>query len=210
MLATALGTEESRAVVVPEDEARAACYGLIAHIFSSPPSETILRTIATVDLVHGAIDGPLYSAWRQLQESAAQSNAARLSLEFDDLFGGVGKPRIALHGCYYLTGFFMEKPLAKLRDDLAQLGLSRRSSVGEPEDHISALCEAMRVLVAGLDGNPPAPIETQRDFFRRHLAPWVDALAAVLQQNEVSAFYASVGRFMHEFFQIENESFEIV
>jgi TorA maturation chaperone TorD len=210
MPAIAVSPEERSPVVVyPEDETRAACYGLIAHLFSSPPSDAVLRTIASMDLIHAG-SGALYSAWRHLQQNASSANPVALRQEFDDLFIGVGKPQIALHGCYYLTGFLMEKPLSKLRDDLSELGFSRQESARESEDHIAALCEVMRVLVAGHDDMPPAPVEAQTDFFRRHLAPWMGKLTSSLERNAVSTFYANVGRFMHEFFQVENESFEIV
>ncbi|MFX6540764.1 molecular chaperone TorD family protein, partial [Acinetobacter baumannii] len=38
------------------------------------------------------------------------------------LFGGVGRPEIVVFGSFYLAGFVNEKPLVKLRDDLAALG----------------------------------------------------------------------------------------
>jgi TorA maturation chaperone TorD len=210
MLAIAGGLEESKAVgVVPEDETRAVCYGLFAHLFSAPPSSALLGTIAQHNLIQSEAATPLGVAWRQLQEIASDSDPARLRQEYDDLFAGVGKPEIMLQGCYYLTGFLMEKPLAKLRDHLDELGFARRQSVAESEDHISALCEVMRVLIAGYAGEPSAPIETQHEFFLRHIAPWAPKLAAALEQNKVSTFYAHAGKFIQAFFQIEHESFEI-
>ena len=210
MPAIAVGPEERRTVVVyPEDETRGVCYGLIARLFSAPPSDAVLRMIATMDLIHAG-DSALHSAWRHLQQNASRVDPTALRQEFDDLFIGVGKPQIPLHGCYYLTGFLMEKPLSKLRDDLTELGFSRQESAPESEDHIAALCEVMLVLIAGHEDMPPALVEEQRNFFYRHLAPWAHKLTSALGRNEVSVFYANAGRFMQEFFQVENESFEIV
>lgn len=206
----AIALEESGSVgLAPEDETRAVCHGLIAYLFSSPPSSALLRTIMQYDLVQSEMDTPLSDAWRQLQESAGKFDPARLRQEYDDLFIGVGKPEIMLQACHYLTGFLMEKPLARLRDHLDELGFERRRSVAESEDHISALCEVMRVLVAGHNAHPAAPIETQHEFFLRHIAPWAPKLAAALEQNKVSTFYAHAGKFIQAFFQIEQESFEI-
>ena len=65
------------------------------------------------------------------------------------LFGGVGKPEVYLFGSHYLSGFLNEKPLARLRTDLAALGLARDEAMPETEDHIAYLCEVMRYLIAG-------------------------------------------------------------
>ena len=71
--------------------------------------------------------------------------------EYDALFGGVGKPEVYLFGSHYLSGFLNEKPLARLRTDLAALGLARDEAMPETEDHIAYLCEVMRYLIAGDD-----------------------------------------------------------
>ncbi|MGH8770944.1 MAG: TorD/DmsD family molecular chaperone, partial [Burkholderiales bacterium] len=138
-----------------------------------------------------------------------EAESSRLREEYDQLFIGVGKPDVMLYGSYYLSGFLMEKPLAKLREDLLKLGLSRRQSVGEPEDHISALSETMRLLVMGQGHFPPASLETQKDFFHRHLEPWYRKLTAALVENKVSEFYRRAGSFIQAFFEVETESFEI-
>ena len=46
--------------------------------------------------------------------------------EYTDLFIGVGKSEVNLHGSHWLSGFMMDKPLAELRGDLTELGLERR------------------------------------------------------------------------------------
>ncbi|MGH8727736.1 MAG: TorD/DmsD family molecular chaperone [Burkholderiales bacterium] len=202
-------SEESQVVVSPEDQARAGLYGLIANIFHAPPSGDILKAIAEASLIDGHAESPLAAAWRQLQETSAIASEGRLRQEYDELFIGVGKPEIMLYGSYYLSGFLMEKPLAKLREHLSHLGFKRRLSVGEPEDHLSALCEVMRGLIVGSGELPAAPVETQKEFFHRHLSPWAPKLADALIQNTRSEFYARAGKFAQVFFQIEKESFEI-
>jgi TorA maturation chaperone TorD len=210
MLVVTAALEESTEVVIsPEDEARAAFYGLIGHIFHAPPSSDILDAIANQDPVSNQTDTPLRRAWGELQKTARNAKASQVRQEYDDLFIGVGKAEIMLYGSYYVSGFLMEKPLAKLREHLNELGFARRQAVGEPEDHISALCEVMRVLILGTENLPAAPVETQKDFFHRHLAPWVPRLTTALAQNKISEFYSRAGQFTQEFFQIENESFEI-
>jgi TorA maturation chaperone TorD len=59
---------------------------------------------------------------------------AAIAREYDRLFGGVGKPEVFLYGSHYLSGFLNEKPLARLRTDLAALGLARDEAMPETED----------------------------------------------------------------------------
>ena len=68
-----------------------------------------------------------------------------------------------MHGSWYLTGFLMEKPLAVLRDDLTALGLARRDSCGEPEDHLAALCDVMRALLIDVRRAPAERARAQED-----------------------------------------------
>ena len=111
--------------------------------------------------------------------------------EYDALFGGVGKPEVYLFGSHYLSGFLNEKPLARLRDDLAALGLARDEAMPETEDHIAYLCEVMRYLIAG-DDVAVANLTRQREFFAAHLQPWVGG--AVRRHRGASARRASMPR----------------
>ncbi len=93
--------------------------------------------------------------------------------EYNNLFVGVGKCEVNLHASHWLTGFMMEKPLVELRTALADLGLGRQAGVTMLEDHLAALCETMRILIAGTEARAPASIAAQRAFFERQIAPWV-------------------------------------
>jgi TorA maturation chaperone TorD len=97
-----------------------------------------------------------------------------------------------------------ERPLAELRDDLARLGFTRAGQAAEPEDHIAALCDVMRLLILG-----GADLATQQDFFARHLAPWYRKFAGALGSTEGADFYKTVGSFAEAFFDVESASFEI-
>ena len=60
-----------------------------------------------------------------------------------------GRGELLPYASYYLTGFLHERPLARLRDDLAALGIERVESNSEPEDHAATLCEIMAGLAGG-------------------------------------------------------------
>src|SRR5713101_6166069 len=130
--------------VAQEDLARADMYALIARLLYAP-DEQLLRAIATADeIIAETANAPLAEAWHALAAAAEACDPVAMIDEYEKLFIGVGRPEVMLYGSYYLAGFMMEKPLALLRGDLAQMGLARNESVCEPEDHLSALCDVMR------------------------------------------------------------------
>ncbi len=131
-----------------EETARADLYGLLATLYSAPPSQDLIDTIASA---RSEGDGVLQHAWAELVSACRTAQAEEVRDEYETLFIGVGKPEVMLYGSYYLSGFLMEKPLAALRTDLANLGLERDESVPETEDHIAMLCEVMRYLIASND-----------------------------------------------------------
>ncbi len=131
-----------------------------------------LRVAATEAPAEG---GFLEEPWRGLVGAARDLALATVTTEYSALFGGVGKPEVYLFGSLYLSGFLNEKPLAKLRDDLAALGLARYETMPETEDHIAYLCEVMRYLIAG-DDVAVANLTKQREFFAAHLQPWVNPM----------------------------------
>lgn len=201
---------ESEATIPVEDQARADLYALLARLFSAPPDASLLRALAGADEWMGsAEEAPLANAWRRLQTAAARTSPQAVREEFDALFIGVGRAPILTYASYYLTGSLMERPLAGLRADLAQLGLARFPGVGEPEDHIASLAEVMRFLIVGDGQTPPASLATQKRFFRRHIQPWYGRFAADLRDQALADFYKPVAALMQAFFAVEVEAFEM-
>jgi TorA maturation chaperone TorD len=149
----------------------------------------------------GALTGP----WLALVASAHAQDAASIAAEYDALFGGVGAPEVALYGSYYLAGFLNEKPLARLRDDLATLGVEREATVAETEDHISFVCEIMRYLIS--DG---PPLARQKVFFGTHLHPWVSDLCDAISGHAAANFYAALAHFTLSFTAIEAQAFDMI
>jgi TorA maturation chaperone TorD len=53
-----------------------------------------------------------------------------------------GKPEIYLYASHYVSGFLNDKPVARLREDLAALRLGAPDdSMSETEDHFACLCD---------------------------------------------------------------------
>lgn len=202
--------ETSPSEIAPEDRARADMYALIASLFYSPPTPALLRAIADAPPLSSEAGATEFSeAWRQLQSAAAKADPEAVRDEYEWFFIAVGPSRINQYAAHYMTGPDGKSTLVRLREDLLRLGFSKNDSAGEPEDHISALCDAMRLMIAGAPGGHPCEVLVQKDFFNRHLKPWYARMIAELTQSEKAHFYLVAARFAKAFFDVEIESFNI-
>jgi TorA maturation chaperone TorD len=208
-----LGTESSIAasgLLPQEEQARADIYGLLARLLLAPPDDALLASLAGADaIVSSNSDQPLDLAWDQLCLVAGLIPADAVRDEFNELFVSTSIPRINPYASLYVAGFLHEKPLAALRTDLAALGLARRTGASETEDHLGALCETMRRMIAGGQGLPRQPVERQHEFFDLHIAPWSGACLHHLREAEGVQFYQRVADLADAFFDIEREAFEV-
>jgi TorA maturation chaperone TorD len=192
-----------------EETARAEIYGLLAQLFYSPPSPdtmSALRVAVTEAPAQGAF---LEEPWRQVVGVARQVTDREVAEEYDALFGGVGKPEVYLFGSHYMSGFLNEKPLARLRETLAALGLGRDETMPETEDHIAYVCEVMRYLIAG-DDPSVSNLTRQRDFFAAHLQPWVGTLCDAINAHPKARFYARLADFTRAFSSVEAQGFDML
>ena len=192
-----------------EEIARAEVYGLLAQLYQAPPAPELLanlRVAATEAPVAGAF---LEEPFRQLVGAARACSDDAVADEFEALFGGVGKPEVLAYGSHYLSGFLNDKPLVRLRSDLAALGLGRDESRAETEDHIAYLCEVMRYLIAG-DDVAVANLTQQQRFFAAHLQPWVERLCEAIAAQPRAEFYRAVALFTQAFMNVEAQGFDLV
>jgi TorA maturation chaperone TorD len=197
-----LAAEASTADILPEEWLRAQHYQLFARFLAAPADAGLL------DLASGfeGDDSEFGQALAELAGRAGQVTPEAASREYHDLFIGIGRGELVPYGSYYLTGFLNEKPLAKLRGDMARLGMARAEAVKEPEDHIAALCEMMAGLITGTFG-APLELVAQRAFFDRHLASWAPLFFEDLEKAKSAWLYAPVGRLGRVFMGIEKTAF---
>ena len=189
----------------PEEGARANFYGLLARLFYAPPDAPLLQAIAEADQID-AQEGGIALAWRDLARAAASADPDAVREEYETAFVGTGKALITLYACAYSLCYTNEAPLAELRADLAALGLARRSGTSEPEDHIAALCETMRHLIA----EQKTELADQQRFFSRWIQPTMGPLCNAILDSEITCFYESVARFAKTFFELELAAFEML
>lgn len=192
-----------------EETARADVYGLLAQLYYAPAAPGLLAALRVAPTQAPAEGAFLEEPWRALVGLARSHDDAQVVQEYEALFGGVGKPEVYLFASHYLTGFLNERPVARLRDDLAELGLGRDEAMPETEDHIAFLCEVMRYLIAGGDVEV-ANLTRQRDFFARHLQPWTGELCDALERHPRARFYAGLAGFTRAFLSVEQQAFDLL
>ena len=192
-----------------EETARAEVYGLLAALFYAPPSPDLLAQLRVAVTEAPAAGGFLEEPWRQFVGTVRGLSDAQVAAEYDALFGGVGKPEIYLFGSWYLSGFLNEKPLAALRGDLAELGLSRDESMTETEDHFACVCEVMRYLIAG-DDVAIANLTQQQKFFSAHVLTWAPAMCDAIAAHPKARFYAALAGFTAAFVSVETQGFDLM
>jgi len=195
--------------IEPEDQVRADFYALLANVFYRAPDARLLQAMVVSAEPAGDAADELSRAWNALAAASGVVTPDALEEEYQSLFIGVGRPPVMLFGSFYLAGFMNEKPLAELRGALKQLGYARDPSVTEPEDHLAAICDVMRAMILGDVASAPASVEVQREFFTRHLKPWVFQCCTAITENEKANYYMRVADFARAFFEIETQAFEM-
>lgn len=192
-----------------EETARSELYGLLAILYYAPPATELiaqLRVAATVAPTAGAF---LEEPWRALVGVTRGMTEVAIQNEYNALFGGIGKPEVYLYGSHFLSGFLNEKPLAKLRTELDQLGLTREDTMSETEDHFAYLCEVMRYLIAA-DEVEVANLTRQHAFFSTYMQPWVIMMCDDIQQHPNAQFYAALAGLTRAFMGVEAQGFDML
>ncbi len=184
------------------DSARAQEYALLAALLARAPDAGLLERLAGLR----GDSTPLGLAHVALAEAAAAAKADDVEREYFELFIGIGRGELVPYGSYYLTGFLHERPLARLREDIARLGIERAEGNAEPEDRAATLCEIMAGLAGGRLG---APAGSDQQIFERHMAPWMGRFFADLENANAARFYRPVGAIGRLFMDIETEAFTL-
>jgi TorA maturation chaperone TorD len=195
--------------LLPEDEARARFYALLARLYAGGPDASLLAALGGSEPWLEEGDNPLAAAWNKLLLASTAIDADAAEQEYTELFIGVGRSSVDLHASHWITEATSERPLVAVRSDLARLGLARLERTTLYEDHLSVLCETMRMLIAGDGERKPAAIVVQRAYFDRHIAPWVFVCCTAIRDCPLANYYQRVAEFTHLFMAIERDSLAI-
>lgn len=187
-----------------EDGARAALYGLVARLFYAAPDQAVLGQI----LHAGAFaegESPVARAWRDLVEASRTAFPVKLDAEHTDLFVGTGKAEVTPYLSHYTIRYSTDTPLVDLRRQLKLWGMGRKEAAHEPEDHISGVCEAMRLAIAAQQRS----LDEQKTFFERFIYRGAIAFCGAITASPKADYYRHVATFARAFFELEREAFSI-
>lgn len=177
---------------------RANIYVLLARLLAAPPDAELLQRLGNLEM---GGDTDMERALIALGQAARACDAEVVAEEYRALFIGVTQGELLPYGSWYQCGFLMEKPLARLRDDLRRLGIARQQDVREPEDHVAAVLETMSLLAAEGD-------ERQAEFAQAHLFSWLPRFFQDLANAPSAGFYRAVAEFGEAFMKIETAYLE--
>ncbi|MBI2294703.1 MAG: molecular chaperone TorD family protein [Betaproteobacteria bacterium] len=184
--------------LLPEDAARARFYALIGRLFYDAPDSMLLAEICRGEEEPDAGEGPVGAAWRALREVCKTAYPVVIKQEYDTLFAGVGKSEVTPYTSHYITGNSPDRHLVWLRERLHQLGLARRNAAFEVEDHVSGICDVMRILVVQSRSH-----DEQRLFFNEFAYPGIIPFCETVAGAASAVFYRPVARFARAFFEVE-------
>lgn len=183
--------------------ARAGAYRLLASLLCAIPTAEFIQQLAHLPQDTEQKDS-MSEAFSALSQASGLVTSEQISNEYQALFIGIGRGEVVPYGCFYMTGFLMEKPLGALRDDLGLLGYSRQEGIKEPEDHIAFLCEVMSLMISD-----DLLFEKQKKFFEAHIAPWASRFFSDLIAAESADFYSRAGDMGLAFMAFEQSYFSM-
>lgn len=199
------GTANAAEQTIDESERlRANVYALLARFLACPPDSATLAEAAG----WAGDDTDFGKAVSRLAKSAAKADPKTVRDEYEALFIGIGRGELLPYGSYYLTGFLNEKPLARVRQSLRELGIERDPAVKDPEDHIAALLDVMVGLILGTF-HGGTDLAAQKRFFDDHIAPWADYFFKDLEKAKTADLFKAIGSVGRAFMVIENTAFEM-
>ena len=179
-------------------------YALLGELLRKEPSDDVIKIVAAFQ----GDGSDIGSASSVLATLASKLSGNEIRDEYMRLFIGVGRGEILPFASYYLTGFLNDKPLANLRNAMAELGIERAEGVKEPEDHIASLFDIMNGLIRGAFG-ASTDLGVQARFFKTHIEPWAPLLMQDIEAAKSAVFYAPVGTIGRAFMDIESAAFDM-
>ena len=201
-----MGQQASGQAPEPEDQARGQWYALLSRLFYAPADQGFLDALSVPagDATADSEPSALLDTWREFQQASGTRRADDIKGEFDALFVGAGKAQVTPYTSAYAAPHAPDRQLLELRNRLGEWGLSRRHQVFEVEDHVSALCDAMRWLIE--HGHT---LDEQRRFFRDFVEPAIPSFCDAIERSPEAGFYGPAARLMRAFIAIEKDAFDL-
>jgi len=197
------GAQDAKQDLPEEDAGRANVYALIGRLLYDAPDSILLAELCRADAGATETEEPA-GPWRTLQEACRTAYPVVVKQEYDTLFVGVGRSQVTPYTSHYIRSNSPDRHLVRLREQLDRWQLARRSAASEVEDHVSGICDVMRLLIV-----ESHDLNEQRLFFNEFVYPGVVAFCEAVSTAESAVFYKHVARFARAFLEVEREAFEM-
>ena len=195
---------QERKPLSEEDAGRSNLYALIGRLFYDAPDSILLAQVCRAEAEPTGNNAPLDRAWQSLRDACGHAYPVAVKQEYDSLFVGVGKSEVTPYTSHYVRGNSPDRHLVRLRERLEQLGLARRSAAFEVEDHVSGICDVMRILIE--DGQPlPEQSLFFKEFVYAGVTPFCNAVAIATS----AVYYRAAAEFARAFLEVERQAFEM-
>ena len=195
--------QAERLQTVTAGEPRALWYAIVSRLFFAAPDADFLHALRTAAEDPAASDdGALLRRWHTLQQVSREADVAALACEFDALFADASESPVTPYTSSYREA--SERLQLELLERLRAFGLARRERAFESEDHVSALCDTMRWLIA--EGRT---FEEQRRFFGDFVDPGVRLFCEAIERSPLASFYKRVAELTRALMVVEQRALEM-
>jgi len=200
---------------------RRGYYELLSRAYLEPPDGTFLHLLrqgvdARVDAAQN-LHPALAEGWRILRACLVDhadhgpTLGEAVADEYGLLFISPVQPAIMPYESWYMEKEPYGPSLAAVRAFLHRVGLEKRESLPEPEDHIACEFEIMGQLIVRQEGAAEKAEEErwlhlQGEFLRSHLLPWVLLVCRDLEQHQAAKFYQGMAILARGFIELEQEA----
>jgi len=196
---------------------RRGYYGLLSRAYLEEPDGSFLQVLR--DGMEARIEAAeklsprLAEGWRTIRSCLLHDTVKlgeTLSDEYNLLFVSPTETTIFPYESWYMEKEPYGPSLAAVRGFLGRIGLEKRDSLPEPEDHISCEFEIMVELIARQEAAAERAEEErwlhlQGEFFKTHLLPWAFLLCQDLEQQEAANFYGGIAKLTRGLLELERE-----
>ncbi len=188
-----------------DDILRASYYALLSRLLIQPPDQNTLDILKNM----GTDNTDFGTALGKASQVATNISIQTVHEEYSTLFYGFGAGgEVQPYESLYLTGLLYDKPLALLRNDMAELGLEHSRHNNEPEDHAGYILEMMHGMISNTFSSPVSP-DRQKKFFQSHVASWMEKVFEDIENAESAHLYSAIGTIGRLFIKIETELFDM-
>ena len=130
-------------------------------------------------------------------------NLTDLEDEYYALFTDPFTPEhVAMSASFYIDGRHHGQTLADFRGLLAEAGIAKDKDVVETEDSLVVMLDCLARLIEDEDSKDCARAY-QTQLIAKYLEPLVDDICKVLDAHKAAYFYASCGKFLKGYLDLE-------